>query len=149
MMPLCLVSGEEGAQAFFVLFAYRTNQTTMFLPLRRFQLALLALTRVSGKEALNAKENHHEFMFEHDQGTWIGDDEIPFGENHYIHMLAGRTFCSNWVMATDKQPLALQEFLEACGSRKTGANSKTSTATKLDHGELASLLDERPRAEES
>ena len=49
-----LVSGEEGAQAFFVLFAYQTSQTAMFSPLRRFQLAPLALTRVSGEEALNA-----------------------------------------------------------------------------------------------
>ena len=49
-----LVTNEKGAQAFFVLFAYQTHQTAVFLPLRRFQLALLALTRVSGNEALNA-----------------------------------------------------------------------------------------------
>ena len=54
-----LVTSEEGAQAFFVLLAYQTHQTAVFLPLRRFQLALLALTllaltRVSGNEALNA-----------------------------------------------------------------------------------------------
>ena len=46
-------------------------------------------------------------------------------------------------------PMAPQKFLEVCGSRKTGTNSKTSTATKLDHGELASLLAECPRTEES
>ena len=54
-----LVSSEEGAQAFLVSFAYQTHQTAVFLPVRRFQLALLALTllaltRVSGNEALNA-----------------------------------------------------------------------------------------------
>ena len=49
-----LVTNEKGAQAFFVLFAYQTHQTAVFLPLRRFQLALFALTRVSGNEALNA-----------------------------------------------------------------------------------------------
>ena len=48
-----LVSSEEGPQAFFVLFANQANQTALFLPLRWFQLAPLALTRVSGKEALN------------------------------------------------------------------------------------------------
>ena len=42
-------------------------------------------------------------------------------------------------MATDEQPMALQRFLETRGSRKTGANSRTSTATKVDRGELASL----------
>ena len=66
-----LVSGEEGAQAFFSLFVYETNQTALFLPLRRFQLAPPALTRVSRKEALNPCENHHEFMFEYDQGTCL------------------------------------------------------------------------------
>ena len=49
-----LASSEEDAQTFFVLFAHQTNQTAMFSPLRRFQLALLALTHVSGKEALDA-----------------------------------------------------------------------------------------------
>ena len=48
------------------------------------------------------------------------------------------------VMATDEQPMTLHEFLETRGSRKTGANSKTSTATKLHRGELASLLAEWP-----
>ena len=86
------------------MFAYETNQTALFLPLRRFQLALLALTRVSGKEALNAWENNHEFMFGHDHGAWIGDGETPFGENHHIEVLAGLTFLSNGSMATDEQP---------------------------------------------
>ena len=85
---------------------------------------------MSGKDALNAWENHHEFIFGCDQGKWIGDDEIPFGENHHIQVLAGLTFLSIGVMATDEQPMALQEFLDTRGSRKTGANSKTSTATK-------------------
>ena len=54
-----LVSSEEGAQALLVFFAYQTHQTAVFLPVRRFQLALLALTllavtRVAGSEALNA-----------------------------------------------------------------------------------------------
>ena len=44
--------------------------------------------------------------------------------------------------------MALQEFLETRGSRKTGAKSKTSTATKVDRGELASLLAECFWAEE-
>ena len=114
-----LVSGEEGAQAFFVLFAYQSSQTAMFLPLRRFQLALLALTRVSGEEALNAWENH-EFMFEYYQGTWIGDDEISFGKNHHIQVLAGLTFLSNEVMTTDEQPKALHEFLERRGITQDG-----------------------------
>ena len=48
------------------------------------------------------------------------------------------------VMATDEQPMTLHELLETRGSRKTGANSKTSTATKLRRGELASLLAEWP-----
>ena len=47
-------------------------------------------------------------------------------------------------MATDVQTMALQEFLETRGSRKTGANSKTSAATKVDRGELDSLLAECP-----
>ena len=51
---ILLVSSEEGAQALFVFFAYQTHQSAMFLPLRRFHLAPLALTRVSGNEALNA-----------------------------------------------------------------------------------------------
>ena len=51
-------------------------------------------------------------------------------------------------MATDEQPMALEEFLETRGSRKTGANSITCTATKVDHGELASLFAECPWAEE-
>ena len=63
-------------------------------------------------------------------------------------MLAGLTFLSNEVMATDEQPMALHEFLERHGSRKTGANFKTSTATKVDCGELASLLADCPWAEE-
>ena len=46
-----------------------------------------------------------------DVGTWIGDDEISFGENHCVQVLAGLTFLSNVVMATDEQPMALQEFL--------------------------------------
>ena len=80
--------------------------------MRRFQLALLALTRVSGKEALNAWEDRHEFMFKYDQGTWVGDDEFPFGENHHIQVLAGLTFLSNGVTATDEQPMAWWGFLE-------------------------------------
>ena len=64
-----LVSNEDGALAFFVLYACQQNQTALFLSLRRFQLALLALTRVSGKEVVNAWENHHEFMFGYDHGT--------------------------------------------------------------------------------
>ena len=136
------------AQACFVLFAYQNNQTALFLPLRRFQLAPLALTCVSGKEALNACENHHELVFGCDQVTWIGDDQIPFGENHHIQVLAGLTVLSIGVMATDEQTMALQEFLETRGSRKTGANNKTSTAAKVDRGELASLLAECPWAEE-
>ena len=107
-----LVSGEEGAQAFFVLCAYEKSKQLCFCNCEGSSFALLALTRVSGKEALNAWENHREFMFGYDQGTWIGDDEIPFD-----------------------QPMALEEFLETRGSRKTGANSKTSTAAKVDHGE--------------
>ena len=71
-----LVSGEEGAQAFFVLFAYRTNQTAMFSPLRRFWGALPALTRVSGIEAPN--------------------DEITFGENDHIQVVAGPSSLNNW-----------------------------------------------------
>ena len=51
-------------------------------------------------------------------------------------------------MATDEQPMALQEFFETRQSRKTCANSKTSTATKVDLGELASLPAEFPWAEE-
>ena len=50
-------------------------------------------------------------------------------------------------MVTAQQPMALQEFLETHGSRKTGANRKTSTATNADRGELASLLAECPWAE--
>ena len=57
----------------------KTDQTAMFLPLRRFQLAPLALTRVSGHEALNAWENHCEFTSKYDQATWIGDAEILSG----------------------------------------------------------------------
>ena len=51
-------------------------------------------------------------------------------------MLVGFAFFSNGDMATDEQPMALQQFLETRGSRKTGANSKTSTATKVEsaHG---------------
>ena len=115
---------------------------------RRFQLVVLALIRVSGKEAVNAWENHHEFMFGYDHDTWIGDDEIPIGENHHSQVLAGLTFLSNGVMATDEQPMALQKFLETRGSRKTGANSKTSAATKVDRGELASLRAVCPWVEE-
>ena len=51
-------------------------------------------------------------------------------------------------MATDEQPMALQEFLETRGPRKTGANSRTSTATKVDRGELASLRVTCPWVEE-
>ena len=51
-------------------------------------------------------------------------------------------------MTTDEQPMALQQFLETRGSRKTGANSRTSTATKVDGGELASLRAECPWVEE-
>ena len=51
-------------------------------------------------------------------------------------------------MATDEQPMAWQNFLETRGSRNTGANSKTPTATMVDRGELASLLAECPCAEE-
>ena len=65
-----LVCSKEGAQALYVVFVYMTNQTALFLPLRRFLLAVLALTCVSGKEALNAWENHNEFMFEYDQVTY-------------------------------------------------------------------------------
>ena len=93
---------------------------------------------------MNAWENHHEFMSGYDNGTWIGDDEIPIGENHHSHVLVGLTFLSNGVMATDEQPMALQRFLETRGSRKTGANSRTSTATKVDGGEVASLRAECP-----
>ena len=50
-------------------------------------------------------------------------------------------------MATDEQPKALHEFLERRGSRKTGANSKTPTGTKVDHGEHP-LLADCPWAEE-
>ena len=46
-----------------------------------------------------------------DVGTWIGDDEISFGENHRVQVLAGLTFLSNVVVATDEQRMALQEFL--------------------------------------
>ena len=63
-------------------------------------------------------------------------------------MLLGLTFFSNGVMTTDEQPMALQQFLETRGSRKTGANSKTSTATKVDRGELASLRVACPWVEE-
>ena len=56
-------------------------------------------------------------------------------------MLAG-------LSSTDEQPMALQEFFETRGSRKMGVNSKTSTATKVGRGELASLLAECPWAEE-
>ena len=38
-----------------------------------------------------------------------------------------------------EQPMALQELLERRGSRKTGANSLTSTVTEVDRGELASF----------
>ena len=88
-------------------------------------------------------------MFEYDQGPWIGDDDIlPFFENHHIQVLAGLFFLSNGVMATDERPMAVQELLETRGSRKTGANSKTSTATRVDSGELAVLLAECQWAEE-
>ena len=42
-----------------------------------------------------------------DVGTWIGDDEIPLGENHHVQVLAGLTFLSNVVVATDEQRMAL------------------------------------------
>ena len=64
-----LVSNEEGALAFFVLYACQQNQTALFLLARRFQLVVLALIRVSGKKAVNAWENHHESMFGYDHGT--------------------------------------------------------------------------------
>ena len=64
-----LVTNEEGALAFFVLYACQPNQTALFLLLLRFQLALLALTRVSGKEVVNAWENHREFISGYDNGT--------------------------------------------------------------------------------
>ena len=51
-------------------------------------------------------------------------------------------------MATDERPMVVQELLETRGSRKTGANSKTSTATRVDRGELAVLLAECQWAEE-
>ena len=47
-------------------------------------------------------------------------------------------------MATDEQPMALYTR----GSRKTGANNKTSSATKVDRFELSSLLAECPWEEE-
>ena len=86
-------------------------------------------------------------MFEYYQGTWIGDDEISFGKNHHIQVLAGLIFLSNEVMATDEQPIRSMSFWRDAGSRKTGANSKTPTATKVDHGE-PSLLADCPWAEE-
>ena len=46
-------------------------------------------------------------MFEYDQGTWIGDDEIPLGENHRVQVLAGLSFLRNVVVATDEQRIAL------------------------------------------
>ena len=42
-----------------------------------------------------------------DVGTWIGDNEISFGENHRVQVLAGLTFLSNVVVATDEQRMAL------------------------------------------
>ena len=60
-----LVSNEEDALALSCMLASQIMQLC-FLLLRRFQLALLALTRVSGKEAVNAWKNHHEFMFGYD-----------------------------------------------------------------------------------
>ena len=62
---------------------------------------------------------------------WIGHDKFPPGENHHIQVLADFTFLSNGVIATDEQPMVLQESWETRGSRKTGANSKTSTATNV------------------
>ena len=80
----------------------------------------------------------------------FGTTTVHSERNRDIQLLAGRThFLEQWrVMASDEQPLALQEFLEMRGSRKTGAKSKTSTATKVDRGQLASLLAECPWAEE-
>ena len=78
-------------------------------------------------------------------GIEAPNDEIPFGENDHLQVLAGpHLFEQLVVMATDEQPMTLHEFLETRGSRKTGANSKTATATKLHRGELASLLAEWP-----
>ena len=109
-------------------------------PTLRFLIQKLRVARVSGQEAVHAWENGY------DQGTWVGDDEIPFGENHHIQMHAGLSFLSNGVMTTDEQPMALHEVLETRGSRKTGADSKTSTAAKVDRGELDSLLAASPWA---
>ena len=54
-----LVSSEKSARAFFVFFAYQTNQTAMFLPLRRFQVRTAKTAAASTLEATWMTETHN------------------------------------------------------------------------------------------
>ena len=50
----------------------------------------------------------------------LGTTRFHYGKNHHIQVLAGLTFLSNEVMATDEQPKALHEFMERRGITQDG-----------------------------
>ena len=83
-------------------------------------LLFLVLTHISKKETLNSWENHNEFMFVYDQGACFGDDEIPLGKTHHLQVLAGVTFLSNVVMATDEMVSWPRCLPSARGPKNTG-----------------------------
>ena len=143
-----LVSSEEGRTSVLCLVCLPDKFNSHVFAIAKVPACSTCVDPCVWKGGAERLGDHHEFTLEYDQGRWIGDDEIPSGENHLIQVLAVLTCLSNGVIATDEQPMASQEILETRGSRKTGANSKISTAAKVDHCELASLLAECPWAEE-